>query len=218
MAGGTHHASAEQGSGFCVFNDAAVAARLMQAEWSRRHGPQRAALKVAVIDLDVHQGNGTASIFRQDASVFTLSLHGKHNFPFRKEAGDLDMDLPDDCADAPYLQALDDALIELDRRFAPGLVIYLAGADPYEGDRLGRLALSFEGLKARDQRVFEWAWQRRVPLAFAMAGGYGVNIDDTVQVQMNTYELALAYWQRWQQPQHWQNLEMPLNPKPLHLI
>jgi acetoin utilization deacetylase AcuC-like enzyme len=219
MAGGTHHASTEQGSGFCVFNDAAVAARLMQAEWSRFHGPQRAALQVAVIDLDVHQGNGTASIFRQDASVFTLSLHGKHNFPFRKEAGDLDMDLPDGCTDAPYLQALDDALVELDRRFAPGLVIYLAGADPFEGDRLGRLALSFEGLKARDQRVFEWAWQRRVPLAFAMAGGYGVNIDDTVQVQMNTYELALAYWQRWQrwqQPQHWQNQEMLLNSTPQH--
>jgi acetoin utilization deacetylase AcuC-like enzyme len=98
-------------------------------------------------------------------------------------------------------------------------VIYLAGADPFEGDRLGRLALSFEGLKARDQRVFEWAWQRRVPLAFAMAGGYGVNIDDTVQVQMNTYALALAYWQRWQrwqQSQHWQNQEMSLNPKPQH--
>ena len=211
MAGGTHHASAEQGSGFCVFNDAAVAARLMQAEWSRLQGPQRAALQVAVIDLDVHQGNGTASIFRQDASVFTLSLHGKHNFPFRKEAGDLDMDLPDGCADAAYLPALDEALFELDRRFTPGLVIYLAGADPFEGDRLGRLALSFEGLKARDQRVFEWAWQRRVPLALAMAGGYGVNIEDTVQVQMNTYELALAYWQGWQQSQHWQNQEMSLN-------
>lgn len=207
LAGGTHHAYADKGGGFCVFNDVAVAARLVQAEWarpaafgylSRPPGAHHRALQVAVIDLDVHQGNGTASIFRQDASVFTLSLHGKHNFPFRKEAGDLDMDLPDGCADAPYLQALDDALFELDRRFAPGLVIYLAGADPFEGDRLGRLALSFEGLKARDQRVFEWAWQRRVPLAFAMAGGYGVNIDDTVQVQMNTYRVALTYWERWQ--------------------
>lgn len=194
MAGGTHHAMAGKGGGFCVFNDAAVAARLMQAEWARR---QRKPLQVAVIDLDVHQGNGTASIFSKDPSVFTLSLHGQKNFPFRKEAGDLDVDLPDGCTDAPYLQALEHALDELDRRFAPGLVIYLAGADPFEGDRLGRLSLSYDGLEARDRRVFDWAWQRRIPLAFAMAGGYGINIDETVQVQMNTYRVALEYWERW---------------------
>jgi acetoin utilization deacetylase AcuC-like enzyme len=194
MAGGTHHASSAKGGGFCVFNDAAVAARLMQAEWARLH---RKPLQVAVIDLDVHQGNGTASIFHGDASVFTLSLHGQKNFPFRKEASDLDVDLPDGCTDAAYLQALEHALDELDRRFAPGLVIYLAGADPFEGDRLGRLSLSFDGLEARDRRVFDWAWQRRIPLAFAMAGGYGVNIDDTVQVQMNTYRVALDYWGKW---------------------
>jgi acetoin utilization deacetylase AcuC-like enzyme len=198
MAGGTHHASANKGGGFCVFNDAAVAARLMQAEWARRHGRQRPALRVAVIDLDVHQGNGTASIFRGDPSVFTLSMHGQHNFPFRKEASDLDVDLPDGCNDDDYLQALAHALDEMDRRFEPGLVIYLAGADPYVGDRLGRLSLSFDGLEARDRRVFDWAWQRRVPLAMAMAGGYGVHIDETVQVQMNTYRAALTYWQQWQ--------------------
>ena len=198
MAGGTHHASADKGGGFCVFNDAAVAARLMQAEWARRHGWQRPKLDVAIIDLDVHQGNGTASIFRQDASVFTLSIHGKHNFPFRKEASDLDVDLPDGCNDSEYLQALEHALDDMDRRFQPGLVIYLAGADPFEGDRLGRLSLSFDGLEARDRRVFDWAWQRRVPLAMAMAGGYGVHIGETVQVQMNTYRVALAYWEKWQ--------------------
>jgi acetoin utilization deacetylase AcuC-like enzyme len=198
MAGGTHHASADKGGGFCVFNDAAVAARLMQAEWARRHGCKRPALKVAIIDLDVHQGNGTASIFCNDASVFTLSMHGKHNFPFRKEASDLDVDLPDGCNDSDYLQALEHALDEMERRFQPGLVIYLAGADPFEGDRLGRLSLSFDGLEARDRRIFDWAWQRRIPLAMAMAGGYGVKIDDTVQVQMNTYRVALAYWQQWQ--------------------
>lgn len=197
MAGGTHHASANKGGGFCVFNDAAVAARLMQAEWARRHGRQRPALRVAVIDLDVHQGNGTASIFQGDASVFTLSVHGLNNFPFRKEPSDLDVDLPDGCQDADYLQALEHALDELDRRFQPGLVIYLAGADPFVGDRLGRLSLSFDGLEARDRRVFDWAFQRRIPLAMAMAGGYGVQIDDTVQVQMNTYRVALAYWQQW---------------------
>ncbi len=194
MAGGTHHASSSKGGGFCVFNDAAVAARLMQAEWNRVH---RQPLQVAVIDLDVHQGNGTASIFSADPSVFTLSMHGQKNFPFRKEASDLDVDLPDGCTDALYLQALDHALEELAGRFDPGLVIYLAGADPYEGDRLGRLSLSFDGLEARDRRVFDWAWQRRVPLAFAMAGGYGVNIDETVEVQMNTYRVALEYWGRW---------------------
>lgn len=198
MAGGTHHAYAHKGGGFCVYNDSAVAARLMQAEWARQHRNERKPLQVAVIDLDVHQGNGTASIFANDPSVFTLSLHGQKNFPFRKEASDLDVDLPDGCTDVPYLQALEHALDELERRFEPGLVLFLAGADPFAGDRLGRLALSFDGLEARDRRVFDWAWQRRIPLAFSMAGGYGVNIDETVQVQMNTYRVALEYWRRWQ--------------------
>ena len=197
LAGGTHHAYADKGSGFCVFNDCAVAARLMQAEWARLHRYARQPLQVAVVDLDVHQGNGTASIFSADASVFTLSLHGEKNFPFRKEASDLDVELPDGCLDAPYLQALEHALDELDRRFEPGLILYLAGADPFEGDRLGRLSLSYDGLEARDRRVFDWAWQRRIPLAFSMAGGYGVNIDETVQVQMNTYRVALEYWRKW---------------------
>ena len=197
LAGGTHHSYAGRGAGFCVFNDAAVAARLMQAEWARQHGPTRGRLQVAVIDLDVHQGNGTASIFAADPSVFTLSLHGQKNFPFRKEASDLDVALADGCLDAPYLEALEHALGELERRFEPGLILYLAGADPFKGDRLGRLALSFDGLEARDRRVFDWAWQRRIPMAFSMAGGYGVNIDETVQVQMNTFRVALEYWRRW---------------------
>jgi len=195
MAGGTHHASADKGGGFCVFNDAAVAARVAQAEWGRQH---REPLQVAVIDLDVHQGNGTASIFAGDSSVFTLSLHGEKNFPFRKVDGDLDVALPDGCGDADYLHALEGALDELERRFSPGLVVYLAGADPFEGDRLGRLKLTYDGLEARDRRVFDWCFQRHIPLAFAMAGGYGVNIAETVQVQMNTYRVAVSYWQRWQ--------------------
>ena len=196
LAGGTHHAYAHKGSGFCVFNDAAVAARLAQAEQGRLRRPGR-PLQVAVIDLDVHQGNGTASIFARDDTVFTLSLHGARNFPFRKEASDLDVELPDGCDDDTYLEALDRSLEELGQRFDPGLVIYLAGADPHEGDRLGRLRLSFDGLEARDRRVFDWAWQRRVPLAFAMAGGYGRDIDTTVQVQVNTYRVALDYRARW---------------------
>ncbi len=202
IAGGTHHAYADRGGGFCVFNDAAVAARLMQAEWSRQRSrpgaAPRKALQVAIIDLDVHQGNGTASVFRSDPTVFTLSLHGQKNFPFRKEAGDLDVALADGCTDAHYLEALETALDELAQRFEPGLVIYLAGADPHEGDRLGRLKLTWDGLEARDRRVFDWAWQRRVPLAFAMAGGYGVDMQDTVRVQENTFAVALQYWRRWQ--------------------
>jgi acetoin utilization deacetylase AcuC-like enzyme len=196
IAGGTHHAYADKGSGFCVFNDAAVAARLMQAEHARQHrasGP----LRVAIIDLDVHQGNGTARIFANDPSVFTLSLHGEKNFPFRKEPSDLDVELPDGTGDAAYLEALEHALEELERRFDPGLVIYLAGADPHEGDRLGRLKLTFDGLEARDRRVMDWAWQRRLPLVFVMAGGYGTDMEATVQVQMNTYRVALEYHARW---------------------
>lgn len=196
LAGGTHHASADAGGGYCVFNDLAVTARLMQAEWLRQQ--PRQPLRVAVVDLDVHQGNGTAHIFRGDASVFTLSLHGARNFPFRKEAGDLDVELPDGCADDEYLQALEQALDLLDQHFAPGLVLYLAGADPHVGDRLGRLALSHDGLEARDRRVFDWAWQRRVPLAFTMAGGYGRDMADTLQAQLATWRVALQYHARWQ--------------------
>ncbi|MDF2465517.1 MAG: Histone deacetylase-like protein [Ramlibacter sp.] len=195
IAGGTHHAYADKGGGFCVFNDAAVASRLMQAEWARS---KPGTLRVAIVDLDVHQGNGTASIFHGDSSVFTVSIHGAKNFPFRKEASDLDVDLADGCEDDEYLHALDIALDELERRFEPGLVVYLAGADPHEGDRLGRLKLTWDGLQARDRRVFDWAWQRRIPLAFAMAGGYGTRIEDTVQAQVNTFRVAAEYRGRWQ--------------------
>ncbi len=194
IAGGTHHAHADKGGGFCVFNDAAVAARLMQAEAGRA---RRRGLRVAVIDLDVHQGNGTARIFQGDPTVFTLSLHGQKNFPFRKEASDLDVELPDGTGDEAYLHALETALAELERRFEPDLAIYLAGADPHEGDRLGRLKLTWDGLEARDRRVFDWAWQRGLPLAFAMAGGYGVRIEDTVQAQVNTFRVAADYARRW---------------------
>jgi len=197
IAGGTHHARAERGGGYCVFNDVAVAARLLQrAHLRQRPGARRP--RVAVIDLDVHQGNGTAAIFERDDSVFTLSLHGENNFPFRKVAGDLDVGLPDGTGDDDYLAALDLALEELDQRFSAERVFYLAGADPHEGDRLGRLRLSDDGLIARDRRVFDWAWRRRLPLAFSMAGGYGHDIETTVQVQMNTFAVALEYWRRWQ--------------------
>ncbi|MDB5763310.1 MAG: histone deacetylase [Herminiimonas sp.] len=182
LAGGTHHAYADHGEGFCVFNDAAIAARLMQAE---RH-----VKRVAIVDLDVHQGNGTASILANDDSVFTLSLHGERNYPFNKETSDLDVALPDGTGDAAYLTALADALTELFSRFMPQLIIYLAGADPHEGDRLGRLKLTLDGLAARDRMVFEQARQRGIPVAVTMAGGYGKNIQDTVAVHLHTIAIA----------------------------
>lgn len=196
LAGGTHHSYADKGSGFCVFNDVALAARQAQAD--HLNDGSGWPLQVAVIDLDVHQGNGTAHIFQGDDSVFTLSLHGARNFPFRKEPSDLDVELPDGCADDDYLHALDQALEALDHRCKPDLVFYLAGADPHVGDRLGRLAVTHDGLEARDRRVFDWAWQRRIPTVFVMAGGYGNDLEDTLQAQLTTWRVAWQYHQRWQ--------------------
>jgi len=199
LAGGTHHAYADKGGGFCVFNDVAVAARCLQLEWSGQKISQvHRQLQVAIVDLDVHQGDGTAHIFRDDRTVFTLSLHGAKNFPVRKQMSDCDIELPDGCKDAEYLAALDGGLDQINQRFEPDLILYLAGADPHECDRLGRLALTDAGMQARDQRVFEWAWNRQTPLAMVMAGGYGREIDSTIRVQVNTYRIAMQYWQRWQ--------------------
>ncbi|HWX02819.1 histone deacetylase [Collimonas sp.] len=185
LAGGTHHAFADQGAGFCVFNDAAIAARLMQAE--------RRVQRVAIVDLDVHQGNGTASILANDDSVFTLSLHGAHNYPFSKEQSDLDVALEDGTGDEAYLQALEGALATMLARFSPQLIIFLAGADPHEGDRLGRLKLSFDGLARRDAMVLETAGRLAIPVAVSMAGGYGKNIQDTVAVHVQTIALAASF-------------------------
>jgi len=186
LAGGTHHAYRDKGSGFCVFNDAAVAARVMQ-----RQSVQ--GLPIAIVDLDVHQGNGTAAIFKNDPSVFTLSLHGDKNFPFRKEPSDLDVPLADGVSDAVYLQALAKALEDLDAAFRPQLIIYLAGADPHEGDRLGRLKLTDAGMLARDRAVFDYAKRLNVPIAISMAGGYGTKIETTVAVHRQTVLEALQY-------------------------
>ena len=197
LAGGTHHAYAHKGSGYCVYNDVAVAARLMQAE-GHRH--RRQLLRVVVIDLDVHQGNGTASIFKDDPTVFALSLHGAKNFPFRKEASDLDVELPDGCTDGAYLAALDAALEQTWQRHAdglPGLAFYLAGADPHENDRLGRLKLSAAGLAERDHRVLQALRERGIPVALSMAGGYGRDLSTTVDIQRQTLALAHRSWQAW---------------------
>tara|TARA_R110001583_G_scaffold100844_1_gene247008 strand:- start:20555 stop:21394 length:840 start_codon:yes stop_codon:yes gene_type:complete len=178
LAGGTHHAHRDCGSGFCVFNDAAIAALAMRAEGR--------AQRIAVIDCDVHQGDGTASILATQADIFTCSLHGERNFPFRKQTSDLDIALPDDTADEAYLAALDTALDHVFGVFRPELVIYLAGADPYRGDRLGRLSLSIEGLASRDEKVLARCGTASVPVAVAMAGGYAHEIDDTVSIHVGT--------------------------------
>jgi acetoin utilization deacetylase AcuC-like enzyme len=192
LAGGTHHAHAAHGEGFCVFNDAAIAARLMQAE--------RRASRVAIIDLDVHQGNGSAAILAQDDSVFTLSLHGERNYPFAKAVSDLDVGLPDGTLDGAYLDALETALATLFERFDPQLIIFLAGADPHEGDRLGRMKLTFDGMAERDKMVLEAASRRRIPVAIAMAGGYGREIDDTIRVHLQTVAIGAEYAARWSMP------------------
>jgi len=186
LAGGTHHAHRAYGEGFCVFNDAAVAARSMQAEGR--------AARMLILDLDVHQGDGTAEIFADDASVFTCSMHGRSNFPFRKEASDLDVELADGTGDGAYLATLRLALARALDRSRPDLVIYLAGADPYAGDRLGRLALSKAGLAARDAHVLATLRDASIPVAIAMAGGYAENIDDIVDIHFATVSTALELW------------------------
>ena len=178
LAGGTHHAFRDRGEGFCVFNDAAIAARAMQSE----AGLQR----IAIVDCDVHQGNGTAAIFAGDDSVFTFSIHGARNFPFAKEASDLDIELGDGTGDDEYLWHLERGLDETLERSRPQLAIYLAGADPYEDDRLGRLKLTKAGLARRDELVLGRFAARGIPVAIAMAGGYARNIDDSVEIHANT--------------------------------
>ena len=186
LAGGTHHAFRDRGEGFCVFNDVAIAARALQAE----AGLQR----IAVIDCDVHQGNGTASIFAGDESVFTFSIHGARNFPFRKEASDLDIELADATGDDEYLWHLERGLDETLERAQPQLAFYLAGADPYEDDRLGRLKLSMRGLARRDDLVLATLRERHIPVALAMAGGYARDIDDSVRIHANTLHTAERLW------------------------
>lgn len=190
LAGGTHHAYRDMGSGFCVFNDSAIAARALQKEVSP-------TLKIAIIDLDVHQGNGTASILQNDPSVFTLSIHGENNFPFKKEVSDLDLGLPDGCDDRTYLLSLEKCLDQLHSRFKADCLIYLAGADPHEDDRLGRLKLSKEGMRLRDEMVFAYALTKKIPVAISMAGGYGKEIDSTVDIHFQTIKTALHFQQQY---------------------
>lgn len=187
LAGGTHHSFAHRGEGYCVFNDIAVAACVLLRE--------RRITRALVVDLDVHQGNGTAAIFASDPSVFTFSIHGASNFPFRKETSDLDVALPDGVEDDEYLAQLMMHLPPLVTRQHPDIVFYLAGADPYEGDRLGKLKLTIDGLVARDTFVFETCQSAGVPVAVSMGGGYAPDVEAIVRIHANTLrEAAKRVW------------------------
>jgi acetoin utilization deacetylase AcuC-like enzyme len=185
LAGGTHHAFATHGEGFCVLNDVAIAVRALRAQGRIR--------RAAVLDLDVHQGNGTHAIFAGDDNTYTFSMHGRRNYPFRKVSGRLDVELEDGTQDTEYLEKLADALPQVLAESRPDLVFYLAGADPHEGDSLGRLGLTFDGLMRRDALVLESCRAVGVPIAIAIAGGYGRDIADTVRVHVNTARIARSF-------------------------
>jgi acetoin utilization deacetylase AcuC-like enzyme len=185
LGGGTHHAFRDHGQGYCWLNDIAIAARAMQAEGLVR--------KVLIIDCDVHQGNGTAAILKDDATIFTFSIHGKNNFPYQKEKSDLDVELADGTDDAAYLAALDKGIIRSLENFSAGLVIYLAGADPYQEDRFGRLALTKKGLAQRDRLVLRHCFEAGLPAAVTMAGGYARNLKDIVDINFQTIVAALEF-------------------------
>ena len=178
IGGGFHHAFPGHGEGFCMIHDVAIAIRRLQAD--------RALRKVLIVDTDVHQGNGTAAIFAGDADVFTLSLHQENNYPEPKPPSDLDVNLADGTGDEEYLELLDKALANAFRRFAPEMIFYIGGADPYREDQLGGLWLSMRGLQERDALVFDEARLRGLPVAVAFAGGYARNVEDTVRIHVNT--------------------------------
>ncbi|MDG1513248.1 MAG: histone deacetylase [Mariniblastus sp.] len=190
LAGGTHHAFKENGQGFCVFNDVCVAARAMQGEGRVK--------KVLVVDCDVHQGNGTSSIARGDASLFSFSMHCEKNYPFQKTDGDCDIPLPVGTTDTLYLEKLETELKNVFDLFLPDFVFYLAGADPYTKDRLGLLDLSKDGLATRDRIVMSLCHEKGVPIAFAMAGGYAPEISDIVDIHFQTVKIAVESWARRQ--------------------
>lgn len=182
LAGGTHHAFPAHGEGFCTFNDVGVAVRRLQREGLVR--------RATIVDLDVHQGNGTHAVFAGDPSVFTFSMHGAKNFPFHKVPGSLDVELDDGTGDGEYLALLAEALPRVLAASQPDLVVYLAGSDPHEGDRLGRLRLTFDGLKRRDVMVLESCRDVGIPVCLTISGGYGRDVNHTVAVHVNTARIA----------------------------
>jgi len=185
LGGGTHHAYSDHGEGYCVLNDIAIATRVL-----RRDGQVR---RVAIIDCDVHQGNGTAAIFKDDPDVFTFSIHGASNYPLRKEVSRVDVALKDGTGDREYLAALAEHMPQILTRFQPELVFYQTGVDPFEGDRLGKLRLTLEGLKKRDEFVIGACRAAGVPVATTMGGGYAKELRDTVEAHCNTVRVALSF-------------------------
>ena len=185
LAGGTHHAFPDRGEGFCVFNDVAIAVRTLRAE--------RRIRRAAIVDLDVHQGNGTHAIFADDAETYTFSMHGGRNYPFHKVPGTLDIELSDGIGDDDYLALLAESLPRVLSEGRPDLVVYLAGADPHERDRLGRLKLTFEGLERRDAMVLEACREVGIPVAITIAGGYGFDVRETVQIHFSTVRVATGF-------------------------
>ena len=184
LGGGFHHAMPDHAEGFCYLNDVAVAVRVLQRDGSIR--------RAAIIDTDVHQGNGTARIFQGDANVFTFSIHQENNYPI-KEVSDWDVGLDDGTGDAAYLARLGDAVPQILERAAPDLVLMVAGADPYCEDQLGGLALTLDGLRARDRLVVNACASRRIPIVAVLAGGYALRLADTVAIHCNTTQEVLAY-------------------------
>lgn len=177
LAGGTHHSFPDRGEGFCVLNDVAVAIRVLQRE--------NLAKRFLIVDCDVHQGNGTAFIFAGEESVFTFSMHGAKNYPLHKEISNLDIELPDKTGDAEYIETLEQALPRV-LMHNPDIIFYLGGADPFEKDKLGRLALTMEGLMKRDETVLRFAKENHTPIVTVMSGGYALDINDTVEIHANT--------------------------------
>ncbi len=186
IAGGTHHAYANRGEGFCLLNDQAIA-----AHWLLDHTHIK---RILIIDLDVHQGNGTAAIFQDNSYVFTFSMHGKNNYPLHKEQSDLDVALLDGCTDAVYLFELQRALNQIISQFQPEFIFYQCGVDILYSDSLGKLAISIEGSKERDRLVFEFASQLGVPVVCSMGGGYSKDIRIIVDAHVNTFRVASRYW------------------------
>ena len=186
IAGGTHHAYAERGEGFCIFNDFAITANELLYHQKVK--------QILIIDLDVHQGNGTAKIFENRPEVYTFSMHGAHNYPLKKEVSDLDVGVPDKIADTEYLATLAKELIPLLEKVKPDIVLYLSGVDILSTDKLGRLGVSIEGCKKRDEMVFEACHERQIPIAVSMGGGYSVHIKDIVEAHANTFRVAKWYF------------------------
>jgi acetoin utilization deacetylase AcuC-like enzyme len=184
LAGGTHHAYRDHGEGYCVFNDSAVAARTMQSEGRVR--------RVVILDCDVHQGNGTAAILAGDSTVFTFSIHGAKNFPFHKERSDLDLELPDGTTDDLYLAMVEEGVRRAIAQSNADIAIYLAGADPYRKDRLGRMAISLSGLAQRDNLVLGLCREAGLPVAITMAGGYAEDVEEIVAIHLQTVRTAAA--------------------------